>query len=375
MLADEAGEAGASATVSCRCLSSSTRAMMGDVAFRCSVKPVSTAPIPFPPIELANRVGSLAEMDDPWAHYEGLGRQAKRKILEVLPEDWSFEGKRLYDFGCGAGRTLRHFFEEAQVSEFYGSDIDGRSTRWLRENLSPPFHVFVNDVTPPLPFESGSLDLVYAVSVFTHLANTWSAWLLELHRVLADDGLAIFTFIGPGASRWITEEPWDEDTIGMNVLKPGQSFDFGGPMVLHSEWWIRAHWGRAFEILDLQLRGFGAEPPEGQGVVLLRKRPVSLTTVDIELPEPGEPRELAASQRHVQQLTHELVEFRAAHDHLAAAWTGEQAAREKAERRAAELQASLDRVAASRSWRLTAPLRSAAALLGMGAHMKRRRGA
>ena len=35
----------------------------------------------------------------------------------------------------------------------------------------------------------GAYDLVLAVSVFTHLTASWSAWLVELHRVLADGGL------------------------------------------------------------------------------------------------------------------------------------------------------------------------------------------
>jgi SAM-dependent methyltransferase len=319
--------------------------------------------IPFPPLELAHRVGSLAETVDPWARFDELGQGARRTILELLPDDWSFEGKRVFDFGCGAGRTLRHFVEEAQVCEFYGSDIDEPSIDWLRENLSPPFQVFVNDERPPLPLESNSLDLVYGISVFTHLDDTWSSWLLELHRVLAEDGLLILTFMGPGASGWITEEQWDEDRLGMNVLRPGQSFDLGGPMVLHSPWWLRAHWGRAFEILELRTSGLSTDDGGGQGVVLMRKRQVTLDTPDLERPEPGEDREFVAARHNVEQLKRELIELRAAHDHLLAAWTGERAAHEEAERQAAELRESLDGVARSRSWRLTGPLRTAAAIL------------
>jgi len=32
-----------------------------------------------------------------------MGAESKRRILEALPADWSFEGKRILDFGCGAG--------------------------------------------------------------------------------------------------------------------------------------------------------------------------------------------------------------------------------------------------------------------------------
>jgi hypothetical protein len=182
--------------------------------------------------------------------------------------------------------------------------------------------------------------------------------------VLADGGLAMLTFIGPGAGQWITSEPWDDDSIGMNVLRPGQSWDLGGPMVLHSEWWIRAHWGRAFEVVTLRRSGFSSDSEdEGQGIVLLRKRPVLLTARELEEPEPGEARELMAARHHAWQLTQELIGLRAEREQLADAWRGEQAAHEVADRRAQELQRALDGVVSSRSWRLTRPLREAAGLL------------
>ena len=62
---------------------------------------------------------------DPIAAYEALGAETKQAVLELLPDQWSFEGRRVLDFGCGAGRTLRHFVREAQGgAEFWGADID-----------------------------------------------------------------------------------------------------------------------------------------------------------------------------------------------------------------------------------------------------------
>jgi hypothetical protein len=57
--------------------------------------------------------------------------------------------------------------------------------------------------------------------------------------------------MGRWNSEVFTGEAWDEDRIGMNVLRPDQPWDAGGPVVLMSDWWVRAHWGRAFEILDV----------------------------------------------------------------------------------------------------------------------------
>jgi hypothetical protein len=75
-------------------------------------------------------------------------------------------------------------------------------------------------------------------------------------------------------------------------------------MVLHSPWWIEAHWGRAFEILSLRPTGLIGT---GQGVVVMRKRDVSLTPADLERLEPDEPREVTALAHSVQQLQRESI--------------------------------------------------------------------
>ena len=37
----------------------------------------------------------------------------------------------------------------------------------------------------------------------------------------------------------------------MNPLMHGYSWDHGGPIAFNSHWWLRAHWGRAFDIVKL----------------------------------------------------------------------------------------------------------------------------
>jgi len=272
---------------------------------------------PFPPRELAERVGAL--YGDDLIEYDEVGKAIRAEILRVLPADWTFAGKRVLDFGCGAGRTLRHFLEEAETATFYGSDIDATSIAWLESNLSPPLQVFANGETPPLPLEADSLDLIWAISVFTHISDHWAAWLLELHRLLRDDGLLLATILGPGLSDEWTEatpdpraargEPIPDvgDRVGMNVLHYGRSWDQGGPTVFLSNWWIEEHWGRAFEILTLREDGFAATPPDwrGQGVVLARKRPGKISIGELERIDADDPREIEALRHNIRQLHHE----------------------------------------------------------------------
>jgi SAM-dependent methyltransferase len=250
---------------------------------------------PCPPLELANRVCSIERWPDPLDTYDRLGADTKRLLLELLPSDWSFAGKRVLDFGCGAGRTLRHFLDEAAHAEIWGADIDSPSIEWLQANLCPPLHVLRNDEAPPLALEPASFDLIWALSVFTHLTDQSSAWLAELHRLLKPDGLLVATYMGRWNGEVFTHEPWDEDLIGRNILRRDQGWKDGGPMVLMSDWWVREHWGRAFEFVKV------APEEHGQTWALLRKRAVAITAEDLDQPA-DDPREWAALRHNLRQV-------------------------------------------------------------------------
>jgi SAM-dependent methyltransferase len=262
-----------------------------------------------------------------------MGRETKDAILRLLPEDWDLKGKRVLDFGCGSGRTLRHFLKEAHEGEFWGADIDGPSVEWINRNLSPPLHGWKSAQGPPLGLEPGSFDLIWAISVFTHLPPMTSLqWLLELHRLLTTDGLLIATYYGRWNSEYLAGEEWDDDRIGMNVLHHHRSWSFGGPDVLMSGWWVRAHWGRAFEILN-ELSRF-----HNFTWLLMQKRDADLTPEDLERPE-DDPREYAALRHNLRQVQHEVEWLTAGRD---------------------QLEASIRReYEDSLSWRLTRPLREA----------------
>jgi SAM-dependent methyltransferase len=255
---------------------------------------------PLPPAHLQLRVGG-SEFD-----YLHLGERCREHFLELLPRSFDFTGARVLDFGAGAGRTLRAFAPEAEVAELWGCDIDAESVEWMQANLCPPFHAFRNDELPPLPFEDDSFDLVYCFSVFSHLADNASAWIAELHRILKPGGILLPTFMGAGAEAYLGR-PWDEDRVGFLVTMARQDFvgTHGGPMVFYSEWWIREHWGRAFDVLEHWPWGVGVEGPDGprigQGCVTLRKRPVAITAADIDRPS-DDPRERAALEENLEVL-------------------------------------------------------------------------
>ena len=310
--------------------------------------------LPLPPKDLAARVFGVEGWSDPELAYLELGKQTHGQIMRLLPEGWSFAGKRVLDFGSGAGRTLRHFAAEAETAEFWGCDIHEPSITWLQENLCPPFYAWRSTDNPPLGLEHESFDLIYAVSVFTHLSYNSTSWLLELHRMLKPEGLLIATFMGRWISDFFAGEPWVEDRVGMNVLHHNRDWDSGGPAVLISEWWLREHWGRAFEILTLdpQFHNFSW--------VLGRKRDVSVTTEDVERPA-GDPREFAALRHNLAQVQNEQVRELEHQRMLCEAALRDQA--EDFDRRLGQYQAAVHSYETSLSWKATRPLRAASGRL------------
>ncbi len=278
--------------------------------------------------------------------WERLGPETRTAIVDLLPDDWTFAGKRVMDFGCGAGRTLKHFLPEAATTELWGVDIDAVSIDLLRETVCPPLRVLQSGYMPPLPLEDESFDLIWSISVFTHLTDNSLPWLCELHRLLRPGGLLIATYMGRWTSELLAGEAWDEDATGMNVLRHNHPASDGAPLVMISDWWLREHWGRAFEVLAIKPN------IHNQSWAVLRKRDVDVTVAALEVPGEDD-REYLALRHNLSQVQRELE---AAHVRGSEQLDAQRVA--AAEISAAAVAQVRREYEESLSWRLTRPLRA-----------------
>jgi SAM-dependent methyltransferase len=206
--------------------------------------------LPLPPDDLCMRVGGTKGND-----FLSQGSFLQACLIRALPQDFLWSGKRIFDFGCGVGRVLRHFVPQAAEAEFWGSDIHEPSITWLATNMRRSFRIIKTDTEPRLPFPSNYFDLIYSVSVFTHVHRNWDRWLQEIKRVLAPGGSFLCTFHSRIAYEWMMHKPFDEKSIGMKVYFKNRSWDLGGPQVFHSDWWVVKNWGNTLPVAAIIREG------------------------------------------------------------------------------------------------------------------------
>jgi trans-aconitate methyltransferase len=144
-----------------------------------------------PPAELRYRVSGAPDAESFVKIGAACAADIQVSLAKVGHQLNSF--KRILDFGCGCGRTLRHLVNHLPAAEISGTDIDREAIAWCNEYLDfASFKVASGD--PPTDYAPGSFDLIYAISVFTHLDEDYQfRWLAELRRIAQPGAVVLLT--------------------------------------------------------------------------------------------------------------------------------------------------------------------------------------
>lgn len=182
--------------------------------------------------------------------FESIGRTIATDLLDakVLHQIALPSEARVLDFGCGCGRVLRHLAPQC-IGKFDGVDIDAEAIAWCKANLSSGFSH--NAEWPPLPFDDEQFDLIYSVSVFTHLPEEMQiAWLTELRRIAKPEAWLLLSVHAP--------ELMPRDAAALDQMaEHGFVYLRGAPteglpdfyrVAYHAETYIRRVWGELFQI-------------------------------------------------------------------------------------------------------------------------------
>jgi len=249
-----------------------------------------------------------------------------QRVLNQIGRSWE-TSLAVLDFGCGSGRTSRFFAKNASYQRFVGYDLTAGAIDWLRSELG--FGDFqVGFANPPLPIEDSSMDVIFSVSVFSHLtAESQQAWLEEFRRVLRPDGIVFQTVHGRFAMerckkyeclfQMLSVSPEHFATLDRQLKKVGfgwvphisttvETCDYG--MAFHSEEYITSQWTNGYELIGI----WPGRIDNWQDLVALRRSdivriypiwpekglaPVEKVTLSCypEIQEPGQPLLLKAS--------------------------------------------------------------------------------
>jgi SAM-dependent methyltransferase len=157
--------------------------------------PADPAPggIPLPPARLRVLV-------DGWAKPDGFlrGGTADATMIRRTAGEAGAEldgMDAILDFGCGCGRIARHW-ADLEGPELHGCDYNPRLVAWCNRNLSF-FEARTNELEPPAPYPDERFDLVYAISILTHLTEPVAqSWMSEWRRILRPGGMLLLSIHG-----------------------------------------------------------------------------------------------------------------------------------------------------------------------------------
>lgn len=224
--------------------------------------------LPIPPSNLIFLVAGSADIS--W--FLNAGGLAAASIAEALGKSGVAVEHldSILDFGCGCGRVLRHWHTLPRT-RVCGVDYNAALIDWCRANL--PFAEFrTNQLAPPVAYADGEFDLVYALSVFTHLTEELQAsWIRELSRIVKPGGHLVISTHGEAYLHRLNDHERREFEAGRLVVKnntkaPGSNMC----SAYHPPAYVRDRMAPGLELVDFIPEGAKGNPR--QDLVVLRKR-------------------------------------------------------------------------------------------------------
>jgi SAM-dependent methyltransferase len=206
-----------------------------------------------------------------WYFYKLSGEETAVALFEIANRylQKNNDVTQILEWGCGPARVIRHihhaFGAKAKVS---GSDYNPESIKWCKQNI-PDVNFVLNVLEPPLPFDANNFDLIYSISVFTHLSESVSQqWIDELYRLTLPNGILIISTNGDSRIGFLLPDELSVYKDTGIVIR--DKFEEGKKMfwACHFPIYLREKLFKDFVALDYLPEGF---PYTGQDMWVLRK--------------------------------------------------------------------------------------------------------
>ncbi|MCC7082139.1 MAG: class I SAM-dependent methyltransferase [Burkholderiales bacterium] len=213
--------------------------------------PAQTDPSVIPPLETIVKVqrANKAERD---AFFASGYRGALAYQAELLDYGFPVDRTRnILEMGVGFGRLLIHYFPFK--ASLYACDVTPEAVTWTRARHGHRVRVDLTAGEPPLPYDDGMFDFVYANSVFTHVAcEGVRHWAAELRRIIRPGGFLIFSVLD--ANHYLRDIPYRD--FHRDYQSPGcRDWDQDRGVRMRNyldRGFLFSTWGDYFRVLELR---------------------------------------------------------------------------------------------------------------------------
>ncbi|MCK4331422.1 MAG: class I SAM-dependent methyltransferase [Dehalococcoidia bacterium] len=168
-------------------------------------------------LSLAKLIRKLVHFPAPAFIGRGLDSNYRRKLQppdKIIRRSGIKEGMHVLDLGCGSGAFTPSVARAVgERGKMYALDIQPKMLKQLRNKLFRPENKDIKNIkliegnAYELPFDNGSLDLVYMVTVLQEISDRNKA-LQQVRRVLKPGGFLAVTELFPDP-----DYPWKSTTI------------------------------------------------------------------------------------------------------------------------------------------------------------------
>lgn len=202
-------------------------------------------------------------------------------VLEAIGSSTS--NKKVLDFGCGIGRVALKLWYDHKLPS-HGCDINPEAISYLKSQIQGP-DLHVNSFKPPLKYSENFFDLIFSISIWTHLPpDLQIPWLKEMHRILIPGGTALISISSASSlpirkkrlPMWEAHTEEDLKREGILFVEyryleknpeayPGVTDSYGS--TLHDFDYIQREWGKVFSEVTIKPKAIA----NSQDLVVLRK--------------------------------------------------------------------------------------------------------
>ena len=146
----------------------------------------------------------------------------------------------ILDWGCGPGRIIRHLRDTLpSTASLSGTDYNEKYIKWCRKHIQG-VRFKTNELDPPMNFENDHFDIIFGISIFTHLSATnHYAWFDELIRVTKPGGIIFLTLHGTAFRKMLSQPEKEVFNKGEIVIQSGTKEGHRTYGAFHPEKFVR----------------------------------------------------------------------------------------------------------------------------------------